>query len=404
MDVDSNDMIYNVGHFGSLVDLNSNITIRKTNSSSNESIWNKIIDDEYTDRGFGITIDSNDCAIITGSINFSSPSPTGQDIFVAKYDSSGNQLWNNTWGGSGIEDGFDVVVDSDDNVYIVGTTNSFGVSDSAIILLKYNSTGDFKWNESWDSTYIDWGYDIDVDKSTGAIYIVGYTSSPPEVDAVILKYNSSGDKQWEKLWDGDLNVTTGHGIKVDLFGNIYVTGESINATNSKKYLFLVKFDSQKNELWNSTLDMINVRGNAMDIDCNNDVYVTGTKNNGISEEDVFVGKWRADGNKIWNMTWGTTESDYGEGIILDSQNYIYITGRFNDTGGGATGQQFILKLMANATCVLRPPGGGPDDDNDGNSTKNNGWIISGYNTFIILGIGCSILILIIKIKLKKKRE
>ena len=127
MDVDSNDMIYNVGHFGSLVDLNSNITIRKTNSSSNESIWNKIIDDEYTDRGFGITIDSNDCAIITGSINFSSPSPTGQDIFVAKYDSSGNQLWNNTWGGSGIEDGFDVVVDSDDNVYIVETINSFGV-------------------------------------------------------------------------------------------------------------------------------------------------------------------------------------------------------------------------------------------------------------------------------------
>ena len=151
--VDSNDEIYNVGQFGILPGvLNTNITLNKTNSFG-DSLWDITIESNYVDAGMGIATNGSEHVYITGFVN--AMAPTSQDVFIAKYNNSGDLEWFETWGGSGGDFGSDIAVDSSGNIYVAGGTTSFGVINGAILILKYNSTGDLQWNETYDTISIE---------------------------------------------------------------------------------------------------------------------------------------------------------------------------------------------------------------------------------------------------------
>jgi hypothetical protein len=61
------------------------------------------------------------------------------DMALVKYDSSGTELWNQTWGGDIVEYGYGLAMDSSNNVYVSGSTVSFaaGRTYPDIFLVKY---------------------------------------------------------------------------------------------------------------------------------------------------------------------------------------------------------------------------------------------------------------------------
>jgi hypothetical protein len=74
------------------------------------------------------------CGNVNGVVDFDpgpgeALSPPGSgvngDLFVVKYDNSGNYLWYYQVGGSGYEVARNVVVDGNGDVLLVGTYNSF---------------------------------------------------------------------------------------------------------------------------------------------------------------------------------------------------------------------------------------------------------------------------------------
>jgi len=98
-----------------------------------------------------------------------------------KYDSSGVQQWNRTWGGIDEDGGSLTAVDSSDNVYISGWTVSFGAGDSAgdsdMVLVKYDSSGVQQWNRTWGGIDPGWGVAVD---SSDNVYLAGDTSKREE--------------------------------------------------------------------------------------------------------------------------------------------------------------------------------------------------------------------------------
>ena len=89
-----------------------------------------------TETGFGITADSSGNAYITGftnSTNFPTMNPIqanngggfNVDVFVTKLNSQGSALVYSTYlGGAGAESGRGIAIDSANNVYIAGTSDS----------------------------------------------------------------------------------------------------------------------------------------------------------------------------------------------------------------------------------------------------------------------------------------
>ncbi len=81
----------------------------------------------------------------------------GNEKIKVNLPSSSNSVvfeWYKTWGGSFNDKGESVAVDSSDNVYVGGYTDSFGAGSYDSLLIKYDSSGNQQWNHTWGGSTV----------------------------------------------------------------------------------------------------------------------------------------------------------------------------------------------------------------------------------------------------------
>jgi hypothetical protein len=148
----------------------------------------------------GVATDSSGNVYVAGFID-SLP-----DLFVVKYNSSGAEQWTQQLVSSGDDRARGVATDSSGNVYVAGYTkggldgnSNSGGSD--VFVVKYNSSGTKQWTQQLGTTEWDIAYGVATDSSAN-VYVTGYTdggldgnSNAGGIDLFLVKYNSSGTKQ-----------------------------------------------------------------------------------------------------------------------------------------------------------------------------------------------------------------
>ena len=142
--------------------------------------------------------------------------------------------WYRIWGGGLSDSGGRVAVDSLGNVYLAGSTESFGVGFSDMVLVKYDNAGVQQWDRTWGGADYDYGTDVTVD-STNNIYLVGSTFSftAGGSDIVLVKYDSSGVQQWNRTWGG-IDDDGGSVTAVDSSDNVYLAGITVEREEEKE--------------------------------------------------------------------------------------------------------------------------------------------------------------------------
>ena len=233
----------------------------ETSSGFTTKSWTKLLGTSSTEWGMGVTVDSSDNIYVSGTSHGEldgNTSSGGGDIVLVKYNSSGTKQWTRQLGTLYGDAGKGVTVDSSDNIYVTGYTrlgldgnNSSGNFD--IFLVKYNSSGTKQWTRQLGTGNNDLAYGVTVDSSDN-LYLTGYTlggldnnTSSGEKDIFLVKYNSSGTKQWTRQL-GTSSSDWAEDVTVDSSDNIYVTGYTSggldNNTNSGvQDIFLVKYNS-----------------------------------------------------------------------------------------------------------------------------------------------------------------
>ena len=127
------------------------------------------------------------------------------DIFLTKYDSSGTHQWMIQIGTSSNDNAYGVAVDSLGNMYVTGHTEGafdefINQGENDIFLTKYNSSGDQQWMTQIGTYDYDKAYGVAVD-SSGNAYVTGFTfgdlggANAGESDVFLLKYDTDGNLQ-----------------------------------------------------------------------------------------------------------------------------------------------------------------------------------------------------------------
>jgi len=351
----------------------TDVFIAKYDASGNV-LWAKQAGGQDIDASKNIAVDISGDSYITGefqgSATFGSTTLTSSgsyDAFIAKYDASGNVLWAKQSGGAGLEMGRGIAVDGSGNCYITGyfdgsatfgstTLTSSGSYD--VFIAKYDATGNFQWADRAGSSGEDYGRNVAIDGS-GNSYIAGtfrnlasfgsttLTSSGVE-DIFIAKYDASGSVLWAKK-AGGTSKDAANGIAVDGSGNSYITGEfqgnttfgsiTITSSTSLPDICVARYDGSGNLLWvkqagGSSSDF----GRNITVDGSGNSYITGefegsasfgstmlTSSGGV---DIFIASYDASGNVLWAKRAGGTLEDRASGVELDGSGNTYISGYF----------------------------------------------------------------------------
>lgn len=286
--------------------------------------------------------------------------------------------WNITWGGSNYDDSMGVETESS-NIFITGRTNSYGVGYGDLYLAKFDTNGNLLWNETWGGT----GYDVSNGISVGAsdVYILGFTDSmsATSYDVVLVKYDFSGKQLWNTTWCG-INFDLGTGVDVSTDG-IYIVAYTNSIGEGGYDTLIAKYDFAGILLWNTTwgfpyADM----GKSIAVAADG-IFITGYTNSiELWNDKVFLLKYTKTGDLLWNITWGGAGRDYGESVAVDAES-VYITGSTNSFSGGDY-DIFLVRYDFDGNLIWNVTWGGPNDDSGNYVRVNNDGIYITGSTYV----------------------
>ena len=350
-----------------------------------------------------ITADSLGFVYVTGQCDNSYPVTPGAystgygggtcDIFVSKLTPQGNALvWSTYLGGSGYDEGYAIVTNDLNEVYITGRAmtgypTTVGVIKTVYTGVNYdiavthlNSAGNgLIYSTLVGGTLTDEGYDLYIDNAgnatiTGIIHstdfpVTGNAAQPAfgggilgNYDAYLLKINANATTILYASYIGGAGDDQAYGLAVDNAGNSYITG----FTNSDNFQVLNAYQSIR-------------AGNF----------------------DAFLTKIRANGTIEYSTYLGGVSNDGGAEVVLNSANEPYVAGgsgssdfpvtgsAFQTLYGGGTSDAFITKFNANANALIysRYMGGsGYDDVTDLEINSNGEVYVTGITNSVNLPV------------------
>jgi len=301
----------------------------------------------YLGRSEFISFSSNGNVRLTAPYYHSNePYNDNTDIKLFDLNSSFGQLnWTYQYDGAVLsEDKANLMTkDSQGNMFIAGTFEA-GLTNNAVGVAKYNSTGNLLWIKKFDfsvgSNKNDEPLSITCDAQDNLI-VAGYTTNTNR-DFLLLKLNPSGDVVWQKIFNGSGNNTDQfNSVVTDAASNIYVAGLSSRDFGVDGILYvhqIYKYSSSGVELWENW-DYSTPTGTEKIILSPSQLMVyVACEYYGSSSNPSDLGVFKLQANNGTYLTWasysGTSNNsnDKIKGIAVDSLENIYLNGNVNSSG------------------------------------------------------------------------
>jgi len=290
----------------------------------------------FVDIANAIAVDGSGNVYVTG---ISTGTTSFTDYATVKYNSAGQQQWVARYNGpsNGTDEAYSIAVDGSGNVYVTGESLSGSNFDFATV--KYNSAGSEQWTARYNGpqSSIDNAAVVRVD-GLGNVYVTGSsTGSGSGLDYATIKYNSSGQQLWASRYNGTNNADdVPSDMAIDGAGNVYVSGGSSGSTSSNDYL-TIKYNSTGQEQWNARY---NGPGNDNDVTFGlvvsgtGNVYVTGSSIGTGTSTDYATVMYNNSGVQQWASRYNGSNNtnDDASSIAIDASGSAFVTGSSNSGG------------------------------------------------------------------------
>lgn len=312
-------------------------------------------DDNTSDKGYGIAVDSSGNAYVTGETFSGSsagfpivngfPFTSGNSgAIVFKLDSSGTALLYSTRlqsgssaigygiaveGSNAYVAGMAVVANQEFPLWSLGGTNhtvigTGGSYDAFIVKIDTTATGvaSLSYATRLGGSSWEYAYAVAVD-SSGSAYVTGEISSGySSREVLVVKFNPAGDALLYSTSIGGAADEYGYGIAVDSAGNAYITGSTASS----------------------------------DFPVTTGVFQSASGGG----TDAFAAKLNPAGVLLYSTYIGGSSSDIGRGIALDSAGNAYLAGDTSSSNFPVTAN--AMQAARNGTntdafvTVLNPTG------------------------------------------------
>jgi hypothetical protein len=298
-----------------------------------------------------------------------------QDVYLSKYDSAGNLLWQRLVGSAGSASGYGLALNPTGGVVISGSTTAH-LTDAAIndgedsFVAKYDASGNQTWVKQIPTLAKNSAASVSVDAS-GNIYLGGQVSggvigagqtSAGKADGYIVKLDSKG----KTLYQTQFGTSGNDQVAATA---LTADGGLVVASVQNGHAILAKYangDATTAPLWQEDLGGLQGGGIGGIAISGSDIYLSGTTQNASlnaggaasvvgsasGNSDAFVFKFTDGGASVSadRVTYiGTSGTDKAGDVAVAADGTVYLTGSTMGTFAGQTRQTAnVINMFATA--------------------------------------------------------
>jgi len=321
--------------------------------STGNAVWNQTYGGSNDDSAASVIQVSDGGYVLAGSTM--SYGAGQREVWLVKADSAGGALWSKAFGGTGLEQAFSVIQTSDEGYALAGYTTSYGSGSADFWLVKTDASGNALWNETYGGLFDDRAYSV-VQTTDGGYALAGYTfSSGVNGSFWLVKTDGDGIEQWNKWYGGNdyeyclsMVQTSDEGYALAGYR------EEVSGAGSSDF-WLVKVDSSGIVQWD---EMYGGSGSELArsvVQTKDGGYALAgsTDSLGAGWEDFWVVKADSSGTLQWNETYGGAELDYASSLVQTGEGGYAVAGTTESSGAG--GYDFMLVKIPPTTAEDSSP-------------------------------------------------
>ena len=340
----------------------------KTNTNG-DKIWDKTFGGDQNDflasilptADGGYLLGGRSNSGISGDKSQSTKNDGDEDYWIVKINANGDKQWDKTYGGFS----FDILrsmVATADGGYLLGGESASGISADKtqvgkgsydLWIVKISANGDKIWDKSIGGSNIE-GLSQIVPTSDGGFLLAASSTSgisgdktqaaKGEEDFWVVKINANGDKLWDRAFGGtkgeylaSVITTSDGGFLLGGGSSSGATGDKTQASKGENDFWVVKINANGDKLWDRAFG-----GNGYDY-CtqlagasDGTIIIAGTSSSGISgdktqaskgENDYWIVKMNANGDKVWDRAFGGTQGESLDGIVATPDGGFLLGGQ-----------------------------------------------------------------------------
>jgi PKD repeat protein len=288
--------------------------------------------------------------------------PNMWDWVIIKYDSQGNEMWASLCKEEANSTEVDIrprdmAVDGNGNVFVTGTIYVEpipGEITTDYATIKYDSNGNRLWMATYDNGSEDGAGHLVLDSSDN-IYVVGDSESVGQYEVTTIKYNTDGNElrvtrhNSPNAWWG---MRLNGGMGIDAQDNIYLVGKS------NGYVTVIKYDVTGNEVWTVQYDEFpdsSLSGNVNNcvVESNGNIHIAGSNTYLVGERKTFIMKLNPNGDKIWHQAVdnNTTEASF---VATNNNGKVYLLAQAveKEFERDGTSEEYLVTIQFNPDSTL----------------------------------------------------
>ncbi len=269
------------------------------------------------------------------------------DFYLIKTDTLGNLIYQKQFGSSSADEGVNMILTKDNNLLLVGTSVLNGYRN--ITIIKSDLEGNIIWQTQIENSF-DENVGGVVETLTGDFCLSATKKQPNGFNDIYLIWlNQNGTVIREKTYGG--NLSDGGMDILTVNNNLVVLGYTNSYGAGGQDYLLLKVNSQGDSLWAHTYGGSQYEESQEFVQLDDGSFIiNGHSNSTDPNHNMFAVKTSLNGQEIWSKNFGGNQHDGGEAILLKPNGNIMLVGRSRSFGGGER-NVFLIEVNQNGVVL-----------------------------------------------------
>ncbi|MFX1300088.1 MAG: hypothetical protein ACFFDE_04025 [Promethearchaeota archaeon] len=314
-------------------------------------LWSQTFGGLYSESGHVVLEVSTGGFAIAGYMQ--SIDTWSDDIWLLRIGTSGNLLWNKTFGGLSRDRCESLVEVSSGGFALAGTTEYEGTVSGDFWLIRTTGAGAHLWNQTYGGTAQE-VCEAMIEVDAGGFLMAGWTTSIGfgAADAWLVRTDANGNLLWSRNYGAKLNDKI-YAVTEVSTGGFLLLGATRSYSVGETDVWVIRTDAFGNMVWNQTFSGPGYDDgrSVVELSTGEFALLATTTSYGAGGIDVWLLITNSTGNQLWNQTYGGTDHELGYQLTTVSTGGFAIIGYTRSYGAG----QHDLWLLHVTTIGLIPP-------------------------------------------------